>query len=108
VSGVEPIPIAAIAHKAIEAWVLADEAAVEEAAGARLTGRTPPQPESLWGVPHDPMSNHPKQVLRRLFGGRLSRRDYSAVGAFINPVTLAQRCPIGFAPLLDQIAAACP
>jgi len=108
VPDVHPIPIGAIAHKTIEAWVLADEVAVIEVAGDRLTGPIPPAPESLWGTPHDPNSNHPKQVLRRLFGGQLSRSDYAFVGAAATPVAIAGKCPTGFGPLHTQIVAACP
>lgn len=102
------IAIGAIAHNTIEAWVLADESALAVVAGPRLQGPPPPYPERLWGAPHDPTSNHPKQVLKRRLSGDLARDDYAAVGEHLDPDVVAFKCPIGFEPLLTQIRAACP
>lgn len=108
VDGPQPVPIVALAVKTIEAWVMGDHDAVSSAAGDRFVGPIPTHPEMLWGTPSDPASNHPKQVLRRIFGGHINRADYAAVGANAKPDSVSARCPTGFEPFRDQLTAACP
>lgn len=96
------IPWAVAMPKAtLEAWILGDSHSLATVAPG---ASAPRQPESLWGSPHDPGSNHPKQVLTRLAGRRLDQADYDQAGSAARPNRLCTTCPESFVPFTEEIA----
>lgn len=99
----DDIPWAIAMPKAtVEAWLLGDSGS-RAAIGVPGLQRT--SPESLWGNQHDPTSNHPKQVLRRLTAGELRQDHYDAGGAAAQPSRLCTTCPESFRPFAIEVAA---
>lgn len=91
----------AMPKETVEAWVLGDEASINEVTDAA----TPPsRPEALWGAKQDPTSNHPKQVLTRLVGKRLSTEGFARAGSVALPSRLCVSCPESFIPFSKEVA----
>ena len=88
----------------IEAWVLGDAKAVMSSATKKTT--VPPNPEDLWGDDHDPNSNHPKCVLRRVIGKEVSAELFEEIAMATRPETLRVTCPDSFDPFVKEVAAA--
>jgi Domain of unknown function (DUF4276) len=81
--------------RTIEAWALGDlDAAFGVAGVARI--ELPKKPEELWGKPSDPASNHPKCVLKRVFGGSVSSSDYARIASEADLDVLSRECPLSF------------
>lgn len=98
-------PVAvAVAKETVEAWALADQAALNAANSAARVPKG--MPEDLWGKPNDPTGNHPKHVLARALGFAPNREHFAAMGAAAQPKVLAARCPKSFVPFAAAVAAA--
>jgi hypothetical protein len=94
--------------RCIEAWALGDLDAVSTVAALLKKPSLPTPPEELWGKPHDPQSNHPKQVLRRIFGGEAGTQEYCDIAAVADPGAVETNCPLSFAPFAQEIRALVP
>lgn len=88
-----PPSVGATPCRTIEAWALGDVAAVCRVAGSE-TVVLPRNPEELWGKPSDPTSNHPKCVLRRIFGGSVPTSAYARIATEADLELLARACPL--------------
>lgn len=86
--------------KMIESWLLADEQAFTQCYGRQPTNPSlPVQPELIWGDENDPISDHPKNYLKRVLGqynGQANRDTFKSIAEAINIHTLRIRCPMSF------------
>jgi hypothetical protein len=101
--------VLALAIECIEAWALADPDAWSQVFGR--VPMLPADPEALWGDPRDPVSNHPKCVLRRCFDQIDRRPDGNAVAQLLEHASLdrvASRCPAGFGRFVADLERAFP
>lgn len=95
-----------VAHPCIEAWLLADAAAIRR--GLELPGNPalPDQPESL-PAPRNDRKNNPKTALAALAPStkrELSVAQKERIAAAMNDMALVRnRCPWGFAPFADEV-----
>ncbi len=99
-----PWAILAVPIATTEAWALADADCV------RRRGVDDPalakSPETLWGAPHDPSSNHPKCVLERVLGGAAGAATQAELAEAMDLPTAKRRCPRSLAPFLAALEAA--
>lgn len=102
--GRDPLCLDAAPCRTVEAWLLADDEAVN-AVGDGPAMTPPPEPEELWGDPRDRASDHPKQVLRRRLGTKGGRREYVFVAQALRLDEVARRCPLSFAHFLAALRA---
>jgi hypothetical protein len=95
-----------VAHPCIEAWLLADASAIQQALGLTAEPEVPGEPEKL-PAPCENEQNNPKTRLAKAAGSRqkeLSVRDKDSIAGAINDMALVrQRCPHGFAPFADEV-----
>lgn len=91
--------------RTIEAWALGDRAAVAELCGSAKPVELPDgkAPEDLWGKPHNPSSNHPKMVLKRILGRDGTQQDLSAIAERADPKALRESCPLSFRPFAIEL-----
>lgn len=92
--------------RTIEAWAMGDRVALAEVSGAAEPIKLPNgrrSPEGLWGAPRDPQSNHPKMVLRRIFGRRVTQGDISSIGERADVSAVRKKCPLGFEPFVVEL-----
>lgn len=96
-----------VAVVTVEAWLLADETALNTALDLRPPAATTPSPELLDGAARSP--KHPKVQLRLLLDR--ARREvawpYDAIAEQARLDALAARCPQGFAPFAAEVKARC-
>jgi hypothetical protein len=87
----------------LEAWALGDPQAIGKVGGktARL-GEVPVAPEACWGDEGDPDSNHPKCVLHRALGRRVSADDFAQIGHWAGIKSLRESCPGSFDPFARE------
>jgi Domain of unknown function (DUF4276) len=94
-----------VAVETVEAWLLADEAALNAALDPDPPAVTTPSPEQLDGPART--ETHPKTCLRQLLDR--SRREvswpYDEIAERVRLDLLAARCPEGFAPFADEVKA---
>jgi hypothetical protein len=101
VSGQQPIALG-VAVQTVEAWLLADETAVNGAVEPRPKVATQPDPESLWGPARTP--GHPKAIFEALVatGTRAVEGPYDAIASRTRIDVLEKRCP-SFRRLADEL-----
>jgi Domain of unknown function (DUF4276) len=91
-----------VAHPCIEAWLLADTAAVAEGLNLAQAPAVPENPEGLPAPCHDG-KNNPKAVLRAVAGRGISANDKDRIAATMDLTVLRERCPLGFAPFAEEV-----
>lgn len=96
-----------VAIETVEAWLLADEKALNEALAPDPPVSTLASPERLNGGPHT--DKHPKVVFRTIVGRARAGTStpYDDVAACVRLDILKQRCSDGFAPFADEIQKRC-
>jgi hypothetical protein len=90
----------AIPCRMIEAWALGDREALASLLDVPAHALDYDAPEELWGDEHDPASDHPKRVWRRVTEERV---DFSEIGAAASPSTLERTCPDSFPPFAKDV-----
>lgn len=91
----------------IEAWALADPAAVAHVLRTKPASvKVPSRPEELWGDERDPASNHPKCVLRRVLDRPPDAETLEEIALEADIDTLRTSCPESFEPFADAMMAA--
>ena len=93
-----------VAHPCIEAWLLADEKAIQRAFKLSKPPVLPEQPEALPASKQD--ENHPKNVLRNAVDRSkpLSAREKSDIANHMGDMEiLKKRCPQSFAPFAKEV-----
>lgn len=96
-----------VAVETVEAWLLADERALNEALRLAPPTGSIQAPESLTGGPKT--EHHPKEKLRALLE-RCRTEQKGSYEAVAEQVTLEQvelRCPVGFAPFAAEVRKRC-
>jgi hypothetical protein len=100
------IPMAVgVAHPCIEAWLLADAAAVRRACGLPQDPEVPAEPERL-PAPRQDERRSPKAALAHAVGARQelpSDRLWKIARELRQLDLVRQRCPRGFAPFADDV-----
>ena len=94
-----------VAHPCIEAWLLADPAAVKKGLNLKEKPVFPAEPESLDAPQHDRDEN-PKTILARCVGPRkaLSAKETCAIAEEIRDLTrLESGCPKSFKPFAEEV-----
>jgi hypothetical protein len=91
-----------IAHPCIEAWLLADAAAIRRCLDLGTTPAVIERPEELPAPCLDGKKN-PKAMLREIAKRGISVNDKDRIAAAMNLSSLRQRCPLGFAPFADEV-----
>jgi hypothetical protein len=91
-----------VAHPCIEAWLLADPAAVGEGLNLTQTPVAREKPEEL-PAPGRDRTNNPKTLLREIAGRAISVPDKDRIAAVMDLAVLRQRCPLGFAPFAEEV-----
>lgn len=101
-----PLRIKATPCRMIEAWALGDKEAVMSIAekGGKPTV-IPASPEDAWGDEHDPESNHPKCLLERALGRRVSAEDFAELAERSSVARLRRSWPDSFAPFAREAEA---
>lgn len=94
-----------VAVETVEAWLIADETALNTALDLHPRAVTAPAPEQLNGAPGT--DKHPKTYLRSLLARkrREVRWPYDAIAEQARLDVLAARCPEGFAPFAAEVKA---
>ncbi len=95
-----PVAVAAAPLATVEAWALGAPDALPKVFDD--VAEPPRHPERLWGRPHDPRSDHPKQALRRCVGEDCTREHFALIAERADLDALATRCPTSFAPFLGE------
>jgi hypothetical protein len=98
-----------VAIEMIEAWLMADERALQQALGSHSVGRQP-DPETL-ASREEQSDLNPKGRLRRIMeqslGGPVYYEDYplhcAAIASTLAIGVLEERCPEGFRPFATQV-----
>jgi hypothetical protein len=94
-----------VAVETVEAWLLADEVALNRALDLHPPAATTPSPELLDGAKQT--EKHPKTQFHTLL--RRKRREvswpYDAVAEHVRLEVLTARCPEGFAPFAAEVKA---
>ena len=100
------IPMAVgVAHPCIEAWLLADAAALRRACGLPQDSEVPAEPERL-PAPRQDERRSPKAALAHAVGARQelpSDRLWKIARELRHLDLVRQRCPRGFAPFADEV-----
>jgi hypothetical protein len=105
--GLPEFPMAiGVAHPCIEAWLLADAAAIRRAMELPTTPLVPEEPERL-RAPCADRKHNPKTALRAAVGcanEELSADEKDKIAAAMNDLDLVgRRCPLGFAPFATEV-----
>lgn len=109
VEGINAIPM--IALRMIEAWIMGDKKAIEEALDIIIPDKLyPTNPELLWGDVHDPKSNYPKNYLTRMIAScdkryknySTSMDDFCNIAEATDIDTLRDTCRISFGKFCDD------
>ena len=99
--------VVGVAIETIEAWVLADEAAVRMVLSRSV--ELPERPEALWGPPGK--AGHPKHEWENLCRQARITPALATKAAVLDRAllsTLREKCPRGFAPFHDALTTAFP
>lgn len=107
--GTKAIPMVAL-HM-IECWLLGDKKAIEKTFGVMIEDwKMPNTPEFLWGDDMNPMSNYPKNYLKRLiresdkryeeFQG--NRADFCSIAEASDISTMLESCPVSYGRFYDE------
>jgi hypothetical protein len=94
-----------VAHPCIEAWLLADAAAITRALGLGERAYVPSEPESL-PAPCKDRNQNPKAHLARCteLNRHLSSAETTRIVQEIRDLSaIRTRCPISFAPFADEV-----
>ncbi len=95
-----------VAHPCIEAWLLTDARALQDAAKLKGRPNLPAEPESL-PAPCQDRDHNPKTVLRTALGvqrRQASSAEMEAVASAVRDLgTIRAKCPIGFGPFALEI-----
>lgn len=96
-----------VAVETVEAWLLADEQALNEALSLNPRAPAIPDPEGLDGGPKT--ESHPKNVLRKLIRSSpaAGATPYDDVAERVRLDVLQRRCRVGFAPFADEVRERC-
>jgi hypothetical protein len=96
-----------VAVEMVEAWLLADEQALNEALALTPPTAAIPDPEQLDGGPRT--EAYPKNVLRALMkrAGAVAGAPYDEVAARVRIDVLERRCKLGFAPFAAEVRKLC-
>jgi len=89
----------------IEAWAMGDLVAVAQVSDFVTSVKLPSGkgPEELWGERSDPMSDHPKNVLKRIFGGKYTQEDMRRVAELADIRMVRKKCPLSFEPFAAEL-----
>ncbi len=101
VAGEQPIALG-VAVQTVEAWLLADETALNGAVAPEPKIVTQPDPESLWGAARTPA--HPKAIFEAFvaMGAQPTAAPYDAVASRTRIDVLEKRCP-SFRRFADEV-----
>lgn len=104
--GLDCVP--GIPCRTVEAWAIADLAAVAALTDSSAPVRLPKGkgPEELWGKPRDSDSNHPKMVLERMLGRPATQDDLSRIAASADLILMRSECSLSFDPFAAKLEAA--
>lgn len=91
-----------IAHPCIEAWLLADPAAIRKAMNLEELPTIPEAPEDL-PPPHKDRKNNPKAVLGNLAGAIGADEKWDIAKAMNDIEFVKTRCPLGFRPFAAEV-----
>jgi hypothetical protein len=93
-----------VAHPCIEAWLLADPAAIARSLGLPVPPEVPEDPEAL-PAPQKNSAQNPKTVLARCVNrSAIAAKEAVKIARGITDLDLLrQRCPIGFAPFAREV-----
>ena len=95
-----------VAHPCIEAWLLADAAAIRRGLDLAGNPQVPDRPEQL-PAPRLDKQRNPKTELARAAGSakkELAVKQKDRIAAKMNDMELVRRrCPQGFAPFADEV-----
>ncbi|WP_139691744.1 DUF4276 family protein [Sporolactobacillus terrae] len=97
VNGIPVIPL-----RMLESWLLADPNSFAQAFRRHI--QLPNDPEYLWGDKHNPSSNYPKHVLKRVLSQLNqvpSNITFCQIVEHMDLETLKRRCPISFSPFIN-------
>jgi hypothetical protein len=100
------VGVACVPMGTSEAWLMADRAAWERL-GADEFDEWPRRPEESWGRPHEPSSNHPKNVFARMCRDNDivdNSETRAELAAASTRGELARRAPVSFPPFAQQAA----
>lgn len=99
-----PPAVMAVPIGTTEAWALADRGVL-----ATMNGNDDAalrrEPETLWGKPHDPASNHPKCVLDRVVGSPAGAHVQAHIAERMDLTVAKDCCPRSLAPFIDDLSA---
>jgi hypothetical protein len=95
-----------VAHPCVEAWLLADPAAIRRALELGTTPQIPDGPEQL-PAPLRNRRHNPKTVHRDIAGAatkELGGKEKDSIATAMNDLSLVRkRCPQSFAPFADEV-----
>ena len=96
-----------VAIEAVEAWLLADEHALNDALDPEPSASGFPEPESLDGPPGSP--THPKPLFVDIVKRARRKVDdaYQAVASIADLATVRTRCQKGFGNFAEDVQARC-
>jgi hypothetical protein len=95
-----------VAVETVEAWLLADEKALNDALGLAPPTPAIAGPEELDGGPKT--ESHPKNVFRKLVKrGTSAGEPYDGVAERVRLELLERRCKLGFAPFAEEVRERC-
>ena len=100
-----PPAILAVPIATTESWALGDADCVRDL-GVTDDPALNRDPETLWGKPHEPSSNHPKCLLERVLGRAASHRVQAQIAETMDIEAAANRCPRSLRPFLYELRAA--
>jgi hypothetical protein len=103
-SGFPDFPMAVgVAHPCIEAWLLADKAAIVKIMKPGNPPTVPPDPESLPAPKHN-QAHNPKTVLAACAGGTVSAKSAVEIAKAISDLAvLRAKCPLSFEPFAQEV-----
>jgi hypothetical protein len=96
-----------VAIEAVEAWLLADEKALNEVLDPHPAVSMLPDPEGLNGRPGT--DTHPKRVFKDILSRARTAvpAPYDEVAKHLRIHSLTERCSLGFAPFAEEVRSRC-
>lgn len=103
ITGIPMVPLTMI-----ECWLLSDEKAFVKCFGkAPIHPRLPSEPEFIWGEKKNPISDYPKNLMKRVlnqFPGKESTREtFKEIAEKIDIAVLRNKCPISFGKFYSDV-----